>query len=387
MPKSDLIFGSFNTATYDGNFYKLKPINFPTPGKDVKTISVPGRNGDVIIDNGSYKNIELTAEIVIESQTAFDDFISLYDALRDGIMSQSGYQRLEDSFYPGEYRLARAENCSMEMTDTMNGKAIVTFDCKPQRFLKSGELGKAYTGTATTPSYKVLTNFISAAQTVITNAAKAAGFTASEAGDFDYVMIYLSGYSLTAGDVLSFEFGSDDPFFAAYFQSNPTSATGASPFVWNEKSLYFTSSALASYVVVKRDFNLRIYKNGVLQDDDAAFDYFTLTNPTRFSSHPLIKFHLTSTNMSDYIGGVNECGVYLDCDDPNLVLYADVLTVDTETMDAYCSAEDSSMGIYVNYNKYVSFSNGELTMKPGENQILANANTSSVEIIPKWWVL
>lgn len=358
---------------------------YNAPERDVSRIQVPGRNGDLLLDNGRFFNIDVVYPVNIE--LGLPDKVR---ALRAFLLSHKGYFRLEDSYHPDEFRMAQYAG-PFEITPTGSnnryGRMELTFDCKPQRFLKSGELGKTYTGTATTPTYKALTSFISAAQTVITNAANAAGFTASEAGDFDYVMIDLSGYSLTAGDVLAFEVGSDDPFFAAYFQSNPTSATGASPFVWNEKSLYFTSSALASHVVVKRDFNLRIYKNGVLQDDDAAFDYFTLTNPTRFSSHPIIKFHLTSTNMSDYIGGVNECGVYFDCDDPNLALYANVLTVDTETMDAYCSAEDSQFGIYVNYNKYVSFSNGELLLNPGENQILANANTSSVEIIPRWWVL
>ena len=56
MPKSDFVFGSFDTST-SAAYYKLQPINFPTPEKDVETFEVPGRSGDLLIDYGSYKNV------------------------------------------------------------------------------------------------------------------------------------------------------------------------------------------------------------------------------------------------------------------------------------------------------------------------------------------
>ena len=138
MPKSDLVFGSFSTATSNGKYYKTQPINFPTPEKDVEVYEVPGRSGDLIVDYGSYKNVEITAEIVIQA-TAPDTFLTLYDALRASIMVQSGYQRLEDSLYPNEYRMARCTGVEMQQTDSMRGTATITFDAKPQRYYSSGE--------------------------------------------------------------------------------------------------------------------------------------------------------------------------------------------------------------------------------------------------------
>ena len=138
MPKSDFVFGSFDTST-SAAYYKLQPINFPTPEKDVVAFEVPGRSGDLVVDYGSYKNVELTVEIAIDGAAVDSDFITLYDALRAAIMVQNGYQRLEDSLYPNEYRVARAVKCERDQSDIQSGKAVFTFDAKPQRYLTSGE--------------------------------------------------------------------------------------------------------------------------------------------------------------------------------------------------------------------------------------------------------
>ena len=138
MPKSDLIFGSFNTSTSSGRYYKTQPINFPTPEKDIDTFKVPGRSGALLVDYGSYRNVEIAAEIAIQAK-APQTFLTLYDALKAAMMSQSGYQRLEDSLYSGEYRMARAVGVEMKQTDSMNGTATVTFDAKPQRYFLNGE--------------------------------------------------------------------------------------------------------------------------------------------------------------------------------------------------------------------------------------------------------
>lgn len=139
MLKSSFIFGSFDSSESSGKYYKIEPINFPTPEKDVINYEVPGRSGDLLVDFGSYKNVELSFAVAIESKDEGDTFLTLYDALRTAIMVQSGYQRLEDSLYPNEYRMARAVSVEVGKNDTKNGTAIITLDAKPQRYLTSGE--------------------------------------------------------------------------------------------------------------------------------------------------------------------------------------------------------------------------------------------------------
>ena len=56
--------------------------------------------------------------------------------------AQIGYQRLEDTYHPYEFRMAKFKtNPSIDTAGYMNrsGKFTLEFDCKPQRFLKSGE--------------------------------------------------------------------------------------------------------------------------------------------------------------------------------------------------------------------------------------------------------
>lgn len=109
---------------------------FNAPQRDVEIVSVPGRNGDLIIDNGRYLNTTVTYPVSI-----FRDFPDKASAARSWLMSQSGYRRLEDDYHPDHFRLA-AFNGPMDFdVKLMNriGEATLKFNCKPQRFLKSGE--------------------------------------------------------------------------------------------------------------------------------------------------------------------------------------------------------------------------------------------------------
>lgn len=108
------------------------------PEKDYDITHVPGRNGDVYIDKNSYKNVTRTYEVSIGSEDGV--FVDMASALADWLYSASGYARLEDSYEPDYYRMASYHK-STSFTN-IYGKALKTsieFDCKPERYLKSGE--------------------------------------------------------------------------------------------------------------------------------------------------------------------------------------------------------------------------------------------------------
>ena len=109
---------------------------FNAPERDVEIIEVPGRNGTLTRDNGRYKNISLTYPAFI-----YKDFKDKVQALRNYLNSQKGYVRLEDSYHPNEFRLARVsgEFNADPVEELYGGNFELTFDCYPQRFLKSGE--------------------------------------------------------------------------------------------------------------------------------------------------------------------------------------------------------------------------------------------------------
>ena len=109
---------------------------FNGASRSQKSISIPGRNGDLTLDNGKFDNVKLTYPAFIVR-----DFSSNLSAFRDLISTKKGFLRLEDSYHPDEYRIAKLTGAvEVETLNTLNaGNFELTFDCYPQRFLKSGE--------------------------------------------------------------------------------------------------------------------------------------------------------------------------------------------------------------------------------------------------------
>lgn len=119
---------------------------FNFPERDCEMIEVPGRSGDLIIDNGRFKNIMVTYPAYV--RTKFKEYT---DVARMWLMQNTSYQRLEDSYNPEMYRMARfAGPMDFDMRAlNHSGEFEMVFDCKPQRFLKSGEYAISATTTLT----------------------------------------------------------------------------------------------------------------------------------------------------------------------------------------------------------------------------------------------
>lgn len=114
------------------------PPGYTIPEKDCDIVHVPGRNGDIVIDKGSYKNVPRSYEIAMGSARIGFDRIT--EAISGWLSSASGYARLEDSYDPEHYRMAMyRESSDIENILFHAGRATINFDCKPQRYLKSGE--------------------------------------------------------------------------------------------------------------------------------------------------------------------------------------------------------------------------------------------------------
>ena len=110
---------------------------FDTPERNVTVQEIAGKNGAVVYDRGNFKNITVSYPAFIRKD--------MPDRVRDFLNymgSFTGYQRLEDTLHPYEYRLARFKtNTTVQALDYKNrrGKFTLEFDSKPQRFLKDGE--------------------------------------------------------------------------------------------------------------------------------------------------------------------------------------------------------------------------------------------------------
>lgn len=132
--KNFIIFNGQSLRDFGVYISGLNTYN--APSRDVDSVKVPGRNGTLTMDNGRYNNINVTYPAFI-----CNNYDARVEALRNFLLSQSGYKRLEDTYHPEEFRLARwAGEFTADTLDALiAGQFDLTFDCYPQRFLKEGE--------------------------------------------------------------------------------------------------------------------------------------------------------------------------------------------------------------------------------------------------------
>lgn len=109
---------------------------FNAPERDVETIEIQGRNGELTIDKGRYKNIDVTYPAFV-----YRHFKDRVESLRNILLQPVGYVRIEDTYHPDQYRLGRYKGgfTVKPIPELYAGEFDITFDCYPQRFLKSGE--------------------------------------------------------------------------------------------------------------------------------------------------------------------------------------------------------------------------------------------------------
>lgn len=137
--ENSIIFGGVNSA--DFGIYISGEGVFNAPKRDVEMITIPGRNGAFALDNGRFENIEVTYPAFNFEPNDYDTFAQRLSDFRNAICAQRGYQRLEDTFHPDEYRMA-AYIGGLDIKPIKYNTASefdIVFDCKPQRWLKDGE--------------------------------------------------------------------------------------------------------------------------------------------------------------------------------------------------------------------------------------------------------
>ena len=119
---------------------------FNAPERAYNEITIPGRNGTLLGSERRLENIPMVYPAFI-----YRDFNVNVAGLRSFLLSRIGYKRLMDSYHPDEFRLGYyASGLDAEMTSKLDaGKFDLTFNCKPQRFLVSGETPITFTESGT----------------------------------------------------------------------------------------------------------------------------------------------------------------------------------------------------------------------------------------------
>lgn len=132
-----LIFDGEDSRNY--GVYITGAAVYNAPERDVEMITIPGRNGAFALDNGRFENIEVTYPAGIFADTE-QDFAQAISDFRNALCSKKGYVRLSDGYNTDEYRMAIYKSgLDVSPSQLKAGEFEITFECKPQRFLISGE--------------------------------------------------------------------------------------------------------------------------------------------------------------------------------------------------------------------------------------------------------
>lgn len=120
-----------------GVFVETYP-DYEFPERDYETVEIPGKNGALLMDNKRYKNCKSSYNLAVADLET--DLPVLANKLASWLHSATGYARLTDTYEPLYYRKACFKD-SGTITNIINhgGRIRVSFDCKPERFLISGE--------------------------------------------------------------------------------------------------------------------------------------------------------------------------------------------------------------------------------------------------------
>ena len=133
MAVNSITFNGRNSLDY--GLYVSGGKTFNSAEKDYSKVSVPGRSGDLLIFNNRFKNVNVVYDSII-----IENYYENVELIREWLLTADGYCRLEDTYHPDEFRIASFSGpIEIDNMYFQAGSTSLTFDAKPQRWLKSGE--------------------------------------------------------------------------------------------------------------------------------------------------------------------------------------------------------------------------------------------------------
>lgn len=142
VKEANSIYKSFTfngVSAADYGVYVTDVNVFNSAERAVEYITIPGRNGSFALDHGRFENIIVEYECALGQDTDVD-FATAISDFRNALAAAKGYQRLEDDMNPDEYRMAVfSKGLDAPTLNQQTATFKVEFNCKPQRYLKSGE--------------------------------------------------------------------------------------------------------------------------------------------------------------------------------------------------------------------------------------------------------
>lgn len=402
-------FGGVKSSDY--GIYVSGEGTFNAPERDVELIEIPGRNGDFSLDKGRFKNITVTYP-VFNYETNLTDFRTRLSDFRNALKSKLGYQRLEDTFHPDEYRMATFVDM-IDVNPVMYNTAStieLTFNCKPQRFLKSGETAQAVAsgGTITNPTLFESSPLLMARgygdisfnnrtvtinNTVVGDTILLQPFSGTVSAYEDY-----GDGLVNTGDTITVAQGSRVKYTLKF--KNGIDLIGVivgdltgKPFTVTKTMDYSNRMVVLEAVFSKADFTAGTDKT-VSSDFTVNIQYTEngLGQSTNMTLEPGI-YYRSNTRTIDVYGYEGDTRpsiiqyVSIDVRCQQVTAYSTVSTLGDPTYIDLDIGEAYKMvnGEAVSLNNSVSIGSTLPTLAVGENTITYPNTITSLEVIPRWW--
>lgn len=113
---------------------------FSAPKYESKFQSIPGRDGDLILPNGRFPNVQITYSVFLPAKTK-EQLAEKIAAVKAWLFYEPDrYHELRDSYDTTGFRKA-VINTQLDIEDQLNkiGVFTVSFSCLPFRYLDSGQ--------------------------------------------------------------------------------------------------------------------------------------------------------------------------------------------------------------------------------------------------------
>lgn len=148
MPKSFIIFNGQSSAKFGVTIEELPQSSHAE--RRAEPYQIAGRNGSFVREDGTFENYEQAYTFNTRNITIDRNAYQTSCDIATWLLGSSGYCRLEDTYEPECYRLARfAGPFNVESILHKYGRGTIVFDCQPERYLKYGE--KAVTALESVP--------------------------------------------------------------------------------------------------------------------------------------------------------------------------------------------------------------------------------------------
>ena len=110
------------------------------PQRRYTRYTIPGRSGEKLKPQRGWENYVQPYDIAIVPLLTETNLSKQIDKVAEWLLYPGDYQRLEDSYNPGVYRLAAVTN-AMEVTNQLGkfGRATLQMECMPERWFLDGE--------------------------------------------------------------------------------------------------------------------------------------------------------------------------------------------------------------------------------------------------------